>query len=291
MMARKKQNRKKQNRKKTKLLTVENERKFVLSSLTMLGFTSIFGCIVLLSWVAAEIADPATLPIREVKVEGDFKYLQTKTLEKLVVSEVDGGFFTVDVDQIRDSVLKAPWVRQVTVRKLWPDTLYLKIREQKAVVRWGDTGFLNEAGELFEPENVARPHGLIRLEGPRGTERQVYRKYQYLVGLLSKHKRQVIGVKLNERRGWSFEIDDGPRVILGKKEVDTRIKRYVREVEKNFGHEVNAMVQLDLRYTNGFTIRRKAEPEDAVEILTEMTRTLNGELNDKLSDENQARGT
>ncbi len=257
----KKLNRKKQNRRIKKRSPIRADREAVRNGLALLGFLAIFGCIGLVTWAGKKMTDPATLPIRKVKFEGEFRFLSTKTLEKRVAENVDGGFFTLDVEKIRNAVIQAPWVREATVRKLWPDTLYVRIKEQSAVVRWGKTGFLNQRGELFEPEDTSVPDGLITLYGPEGTEKLVYEKYRTLMGLLEPKGRKIAWVKLNDRRGWSFGIEDGPAVVIGRKEVDERLWRYVMKVEAVFGSEIEDIAQVDMRYTNGFTVKKHIERE------------------------------
>jgi len=261
-MIKNKTNRRKQNRRIKKRVSVVKDRQVVRSGLTMIGFMAVFGCIGLVTWVAGMMADPGTLPIKAVKVEGEYRYLSTKTLEKLVAENVNGGFFTLDVEKIRRAVMKAPWVREATVRKLWPDTLYVRIKEQNAVVRWGKDGFLNHKGELFKPEDTTYPKGLITLNGPEGTQRLVFEKYKTLMGLLSTKNQSVAWVKLNDRRSWRFKINDGPTVIVGRKEVDERFWRYVNKVERVLGKSLENIVQVDLRYANGFTVGRDDESKD-----------------------------
>ena len=227
----------------------------------MIGFLAVFGCIGLMTWVAGMMADPATLPIKAVKVEGEVRYLSTETLERLVAENIDGGFFTLDVEKVRRAVMKAPWVREATVRKLWPDTLYVKIKAQNAIVRWGEGGFLNHKGELFEPEDTTQPDGLITLTGPAGTQRLVFEKYRTLMGLLNPQKRTVAWVKLNNRRGWRFKINNGPTVIVGRKDVDERLWKYVKNVEGFLGQKIKNIAQVDLRYSNGFTVHEQVGKE------------------------------
>ena len=260
-MSRKKTNRRKQNRRIKKRVSVVKDRQVVRGGLTMIGFLAVFGCIGLVTWVAGLMTDPATLPIKAVKVEGEYRYLSTQTLEKLVAENVKGGFFTLDVEKVRRAVMRAPWVREATVRKLWPDTVYVKIKEQNAVVRWGGDGFLNHKGELFEPEDITHPSGLITLNGPVGTQRLVFEKYKALMGLLAPNNRSVAWVELNSRRGWRFKINNGPTVIVGRKDVDERLWKYVKKVEGLLGNGTKNISYVDLRYTNGFTVRENTEKE------------------------------
>ncbi len=272
-MDRKKTSRKKQNRRLKQRASVSEtvgsvvkDKEVVRGSLAMIGFLAVFGCIALVTWVTGKMADPATLTIKSVKVEGQYKYLSTSTLESLVANNVEGGFFTLDVEKVRGAVMQAPWVREATVRKLWPDTLYVKIKEQNAVVRWGDKGFLNQKGALFTPEDTTNPKGLITLTGPEGTHKLVFEKYKTLMGLLNPSKRSVAWVELNSRRGWRFKINNGPTVIVGRKDVDERLWKYVKNVEGLLGQAIINIAQVDLRYANGFTVR---EREKEVEEMTQ----------------------
>ena len=263
--------RKKQNRRKPQPLTkrlgtsVRPEkvnRKVVKDSFALLGMLVIFGCIALTTWGAGKMADPETLPIQQVRVEGDFQYLSRSELEEIISEKVDGGFFTLNVGEVRAAVLSMPWVQEVTVRKLWPDELYLTITEQKAVVRWGENGYLNQKGELFEPVDTPGPAGLIELSGPIGTHRMVYEKYRKLMGLLNTNDRAISWMSLNDRRGWRFAIKDGPTVVIGNKDVDARIWKYLNYVEVVIGEQADQIAQVDLRYSNGFTVKKQKMAED-----------------------------
>ncbi len=73
-----------------------------------------------------------------------------------MTDKVRGGFFNLDVDAVRLALLGEPWVSEVTVKRIWPDALRVIVIEQIPVVRWGDSGLLNPAGEYFAPEVQVR---------------------------------------------------------------------------------------------------------------------------------------
>jgi len=71
-------------------------------SATVIAFcVMILATIAGLIWTASVLSDPAALPIRRVMVEGEFKHLSTELVQKAVVGAVHGGFFSVDVAEIR----------------------------------------------------------------------------------------------------------------------------------------------------------------------------------------------
>ena len=61
---------------------------------------------------------PATLPIRQVHIEGKFLRLETKRLQELVTDKVRGGFFNIDVAAIRNVFVALPWVKDVSVHRI-----------------------------------------------------------------------------------------------------------------------------------------------------------------------------
>lgn len=280
MIARKKQNRRKPQRLSQRFTkTVRQERdhgKVIRQSFALFGMMAIFGCIAVTTWFAGKLADPETLPIQHVRVEGDFQYLSRPALQAVIEEKVNAGFFTLDVVAMREAVLAMPWVQEVTVRKLWPDSVSLNITEQKPVVQWGERAYLNQRGELFSPEDGTGPNGLIRLSGPEGTHHIVYEKYRKLMGLLSSHDRTISWMALNDRRGWRFGLSDGPTVVIGNKDVDTRIWRYLNHVEAVLGDQADRFAQIDLRYSNGFTVKAAHQAPEAV---SEANATRAGEAN------------
>ena len=120
---------------------------------------------------------PATLPIRQVHIEGKFLRLDTFRLQELVTDKVRGGFFNIDVAAIRNVLVALPWVNDVSVHRIWPDGLRVIVNEQVAVVRWNDTGLLNEQGHYFSPEKESFPQGLPLLEGPEESQELLLEKF------------------------------------------------------------------------------------------------------------------
>jgi len=215
----------------------------------------------LIGWAAIRLVDPATLPIREVRIQGEFRKLLPEKLQALVAHKVTGGFFTVAVSPVRDVLMEDPWVRDVSVRRVWPDRLEVTILEQRAVVQWDADGLLNDEGMLFKPDRESFPERLAQLTGPEGTEVQVLREYRLLQEMLAPLSLRIVSVALSQRRAWSFELYDGPKVVLGRDDFERRIRRFLTDVQTALGERISVVTEVDLRYTNGFAVRGKSSDE------------------------------
>ena len=88
-------------------------------------------------------------PLKAVSVEGELTHVTREQLKLIVGRHLRGNFFTLDLVQARVAFQKLPWVRNVSVRRRWPDRLEVTVEEHRELARWGDIALVNSYGELF----------------------------------------------------------------------------------------------------------------------------------------------
>ncbi|MDZ7735349.1 MAG: FtsQ-type POTRA domain-containing protein [Gammaproteobacteria bacterium] len=201
------------------------------------------------------LAQPTTLPIRQVSIEGEFRQLSRAELQQLISQELRGGFFSMDVTALRNAVTASPWVRDVQVQRVWPDTLKVSVREQTAVAQWGDSGLVNSGGDYFEPEMATAPAGLPRLQGPPETQAQLTARLLLIQEALAPIGMELQTLTLSDRRAWSFATAGGLAVVLGREAFEARLARFVELVPASLGDRLDAASYIDMRYTNGFAVQ------------------------------------
>lgn len=210
-------------------------------------------------WALMTLMRPDILPIKRVRVEGEFQQLAPDRLEAIVTDTVRGGFFNVNVEVIKQVLLSDPWVYQVTVLRNWPDSLTVQVTEQVAVARWGDSGLINPEGDIFTPDSHSFLAGLPVLRGPAETYRQMLKLYQQFQEILMGSGYEISGLTLNDRRSWTMRLSGGPLLILGRKNMMNRLERFVTYLNSGPIDSLREMETVDLRYTNGFAVRWKYE--------------------------------
>ena len=208
-------------------------------------------------WSGLVLMKPTTLPIKQVRIEGDFNYLSTTDMENLIRKEAKGGFFNIDVTAIRNAILAEPWVRDVTVHRIWPDKLQVYVVEQIAVCKWRENGLINRTGQLFTPSGNTIPENLPKLSGPNQSLSIMFRKYNYLIQILGKTPLKLSELVMNERRSWKFVTTDGLIVVIGRKDFNVRTNRFVELVSPLLGNRIYEAERIDMRYPNGFAVRWK----------------------------------
>lgn len=229
----------------------------------LLGFAFAFAVAVTagLIWAAMRLADPSTMPLREVRIEGEFRHLRAAHLQSVVGALVAGGFFTIDVDAVRRGVMKDPWVEEAAVRRVWPDGLLVTITEREPYAYWGDAALLDASGVVFRPPVEEFPPGLIEFAGPEGTAKQVLARHAELERLVAPVGRRVTRLELNDRRAWRFTLAGDTTVIVGRADFEARVSRFVEQYGRTIGNRGADIEQVDLRYTNGFAVRPRARSD------------------------------
>ena len=218
--------------------------------------------VVLASLVA--LLHPKTFPVRSVRFEGDFRYLQPNELQALIGEELRSGFFHANLRHLRAALLVNPWIREASVRRVWPDRLQIRVWEERAVARWVDGGFLNDGGEYFEREGGWNEDGLPLLNGPPGTQRQVLERLRAWQSLFAPHGLTVTQLELSERRSWKMRLNNGWLVMLGKDDLERRVRRTADIALKVLQKHSDRVERVDMRYPYGYAVRWKgtgiAEP-------------------------------
>ncbi|MCL4167118.1 UNVERIFIED_CONTAM: hypothetical protein GTU68_032477 [Idotea baltica] len=197
-------------------------------------------------------------PIREVKVIGEVTHVNQEQVRLIVAKHLKGNFFTLDLIKTRDAFEKLPWARNVSVRRRWPDALSVEIEEHKVLARWGDAALVNTRGELF---HAATDTELPIFKGPENGVKEVTKHYASFRRILKSADIKIARVSLSPRRAWEIKTNKNLLIALGREEkgrekVNIRLKKFATVYESLLSHLGVEIKYADLRYPNGFAVRK-----------------------------------
>jgi len=89
-------------------------------------------------------------PIKTVKVFG-VNRVNKNEVHEVLLPLVNRGFFTINIEYIRDRLLQMPWIADLYVRRVWPDQVEVTLIEKKPVARWNGETLLSEGGCIVCP--------------------------------------------------------------------------------------------------------------------------------------------
>ncbi|MFM1891183.1 MAG: cell division protein FtsQ [Pseudomonadota bacterium] len=219
--------------------------------------------------------DPRNLPLRTIRVTGALRHLERSELEAVVAATIDGNFFTVDMAAVRARVRQLPWVDQVSIRRVWPQTLVMEVVEQVPLAQWGGAALVNARGEVFAPETGVPERGLVRLYGPPGSAPRVVDFYRLATARLQDTGLVVQRLGLDERRDWVLELHDGLRLALGQDGEVERLERFLRAYPLLANDSERQPHHVDLRYAQGFAVSWRPRP--AVDAATAASKAREGD--------------
>ncbi len=195
-------------------------------------------------------------PLREVKVSGELHHVTREQLKLIVSRHLQGNFFTLNLEKSREAFEKLPWVRNVSIRRRWPDRLEVTLEEHRELARWGNIALVNTYGELF---HAASDRDLPVFYGPGDGVKEVAESYKVYGEMLQPTGLKVSQVALTPRRAWQIGTESGMVIELGREKVQERLGKFVSVYWQTLG-ALNAQVRYaDLRYPNGFAVRRPQE--------------------------------
>jgi cell division protein FtsQ len=210
-------------------------------------------------------------PVRNLVVEGTFQRVTPLQIEAAVMNGLKAGFVSVDLGELRQRVKAIDWVDRVNVGRSWPDTLIVRITEHQAAARWGDNGLLNVRGELFTEQAQHQFPELPRLAGPRGSEREVARRYLAVRGKLAEANLTLQSLSMDERGAWLLVLGSGQEIRLGRREIDERLYRFFAVVAPTLANDMKRVQYVDLRYTNGFAVGWRSEQPTGITAVAQAT--------------------
>jgi cell division protein FtsQ len=202
-------------------------------------------------------------PLREVNVEGQLHHVSREQVQLIVAKHLKGNFFTLDLIKARDAFEKLPWARKVSVRRRWPDKLEVTIEEHQALARWGSAALVNRQGELF---HAASGNDLPVFFGPNDGVIEVASQYDAFNRVLKTANMQIATLTLTPRRAWQITTDNGIVVELGRVDMQPRLEKFATVYSSTIAALNKKITYADLRYPNGFAVRRPIESKKTPDV-------------------------
>ncbi|MEL7024329.1 MAG: cell division protein FtsQ/DivIB [Pseudomonadota bacterium] len=221
---------------------------------------TVFTTVTVMAAVALVLGVSLDRPIEEITVDAPFNRVTTSQISEAVGSMNETGFLSVDLSAMRARIEALEWVDKASVRRVWPDRLYIAITEQMPAARWGEHGLLNVRGELFVQHARHEFAELPRLSGPDSRVTEVASKYLALNGpTIEAGLGGLKALRLEERGSWHLILHNGIEVRLGRRDVEARVDRFLNSVTPLLVRKADQIRYVDMRYTNGFAIGWSSE--------------------------------
>lgn len=194
-------------------------------------------------------------PIRSLQVEAAYRHVSAEQVRAAVLPYLGKGFFATDLDAVQQAVAKLPWVASAEARKVWPDTLVLRVNERQPFAHWNGERLIGRRGDVFAAPGATAVAGLPDLRGPDKRMADVVAFYAHANAAFDGTGLHVTGVALSGRGSWSLALDGGSEVMIGADRPEQRLRRFLDVYPRLAASRRDRFAYVDLRYTNGFAVR------------------------------------
>lgn len=199
------------------------------------------------------LSNPRNLPVKTMVIKGKFQHLDRDNLRRVMSKAIDGGFFTTDIQRIRQAGISLPWVDDVSITRVWPDRLVMEVTEQQPVARWGDKALVNGRGQVFYPVKPMPKWPELRLSGVAEKAPMVLDFYEQIKADFASRGLHIRSLALDERAEWKIQLNNGLQIVLGRNDAAHRLQRFLGVFGEISGKELKP-ARVDLRYEQGFAV-------------------------------------
>ena len=238
-------------------------RLFGMIFLLMVIGVMVLGGVMVVKWMD----DASRLPLSKLVVTGDTHYTTHDDIRQAILSlGPPGTFMSQNVDVIQQQIERLPWIKQVSVRKQWPDELKIHLVEYVPVARWNDQNVVDADGVSFSlPLSQLGKQAMPMLYGPEGSEKEVMAGFYQMSDMLKPSKVILKAASMTARRSWQLVTSDDMKIELGRDETMKRLQRFIDlyPVLLRQGQAENKRIgYVDLRYDSGAAVGWVAAPVD-----------------------------
>jgi cell division protein FtsQ len=228
----------------------------------------------LVSILAIWMANRPAFAVQRVMVDAvdrDLSHVSKAQVQAAVFENLEGTMLTADLRPMHQALEAIPWVREVSVRRIWPNRLLVRIEEQRAVATWAPDQLVNHRGDVFAAsadDHDSQFCRLLTMRGPAGTQAFVLRRTREIYEWLSPLGREITSITLSDQYAWSLNLQGGLSLELGRDSLaaslEERVKMFVKTqpwLSERAGHVTKA----DLRYVTGYSFIAEPSPIVAIE--------------------------
>lgn len=165
------------------------------------------------------------------------------------------GYFEQDIQQVAEKLKQMSWVKDVVVRKIYPDKLRITLLEHTPFAVWNNVNLVSDQGVVFNLSSEKFDKtGLPILFGPDSESKKVLTAWDKIKKDIEARNLSLKSVGVDNRGSWKIVLTNNIELRLGRGDWLPKIDRFVTifpEIEVPEGKRIG---YVDLRYEYGAAV-------------------------------------
>lgn len=199
-------------------------------------------------------------PVSKIQVFGKTQHVSQQTISAVTKKYINQSFFSFKVKALKKDLSGVPWIKSVSVRRQWPDTVRVVVREQEVLASWNGKYLINRQKELFESDELLADE-LVQIRGPEGMHAYLLDQSVILQRQFGQYGLRLASLTLSERRALELQLSNGVNFVFGRVhrvgESGSAISKFLTAYQHGLDAKMGRVKTVDMRYTNGFSVTWK----------------------------------
>ena len=190
-------------------------------------------------------------PIVQLQVNAGLEHVTLAMINEQISPWFPDGYMTLNVNAIKDELHNMVMVSQVSVEKVWPDTLKINIEEERPVAIWNDKSMLSEKGDILPV--ALKQLQLPKLNGANQESKMVMHHFLLFNRWGKRHKIELTAIK-HSSAGWLLKYKTGLTIWLDSTTAMNGLQQLDSVIEQ---FDLTRIKRIDMRYEQGFAVAWK----------------------------------
>ena len=199
----------------------------------------------------------ASMQLSTVRVAGELTSAESEQVRRTVTDELAKAGWRTAAD-VADAVQALGWVREVRVRRQWPDVLHVSVAHETVAARWNDGACLTAGGSVVPPPadpNDPRLRDLPVFQTSVSDGPRTMRVFDLLNGVAQAADLRIVRLDESAAGDWTTTLANGLQVVLGATDLHTRFERFATVYEAALRDAPTHPERIDARYHTGVAVR------------------------------------
>ena len=237
--------------------------------------------------------DPTRFPVSNVDILGTVDYEDRAALISEVEQFTGAGFYSLDIDSVREAVDSLPWVANARVSRVWPSRIEVRVEEHEPTARWNEDSLISKRLELFSPPQLQLDNPryvqwyevfstLPQITGAPGRHGVLLDTFRDYEARLARFNVTLDALREDRRGSQTLELSNQVTVRLGYEQRELRFNRFIDVFSRLAGKPANSEgsdsergpTTFDMRYSNGFALGGYGRRGAAAQLGNQLTQSV-----------------
>lgn len=215
------------------------------------------------------VARSGEFALERVEIIGA-KRASAETIGHALETYLGTNLFRIDLDAIKRTARRDPWVLDATVKRAFPRTVRVTLEERTPVavaLIGGLAHLVGPSGYVIGPSGTGFADDLPVISGLEGLDDEELKRQLRRGVLLLERLRRGAGSFADgiseldlSRNGWvtARTVFPGPRILLDPRRIERNVEQYIK-LRREIEHRAGTLDYVDLRWRDRIAVRPAAK--------------------------------